>query len=128
MSLLRHYCVIITSLLRHYYIIITSPSLQFHYYILLHHYYIIITPLLLIITISLLHIITSSFIPNFCKSCQSFQLFVFKLCILIIPNHSNYSKLFKSTPVVTSKEWDLLQTLHVHTLLYTQVRIGAEDL
>ena len=28
--------------------------------------------------------------------------------------------LFKST----SKEWDLLQTLHVHTLLYTQVRTG----
>ena len=39
-----------------------------------------------------------------------------------------HPNLFKSTPVVTSKEWDLLQTLHVHTLLYTQVRIGAEDL
>ena len=38
-----------------------------------------------------------------------------------------YPNLFKSTPVVTSKEWDLLQTLHVHTLLYTQARTGAGD-
>ena len=38
-----------------------------------------------------------------------------------------HPNLFKSTPVVTSKEWDLLQTLHVHTLLYTQVRTGAAD-
>ena len=29
--------------------------------------------------------------------------------------------LFKSTPIVTSKEWDLLQTLHVHTLIQMQV-------
>ena len=36
--------------------------------------------------------------------------------------------LFKSTPVVTSKEWDPLQTLHVHTLLYTQVRTGVGDM
>ena len=28
---------------------------------------------------------------------------------------------------MTSKEWDLLQTLHVHTLLYTQVITGAKD-
>ena len=35
--------------------------------------------------------------------------------------------LFKSTPVVTSKELDLLQTLHMYTLLYTQVRRGAGD-
>ena len=28
---------------------------------------------------------------------------------------------------MTSKEWDLLQTLHVHTLLYTQVITGAGD-
>ena len=38
-----------------------------------------------------------------------------------------HSNLFKSAPVMTSKEWDLLQTLHVHTLLYTQVRTGAKD-
>ena len=44
---------------------------------------------------------------------------------LKLQEHPN---LFKSTPVVTSKEWDLLQTQYVHTLLYTQVRIGAEDL
>ena len=30
-----------------------------------------------------------------------------------------HPNIFKSTPVVTSKERDLLQTLHVHTLLYT---------
>ena len=38
-----------------------------------------------------------------------------------------HPNLFKSTPVVTSKEWDLLQTQYVHTLLYTQVRTGAGD-
>ena len=38
-----------------------------------------------------------------------------------------HPSLFKSTPVVTSKEWDLLQTLYVHTLLDTQVRTGAGD-
>ena len=44
---------------------------------------------------------------------------------LEIQGHPN---LFKSTLVVTSKEWDLLQTLHVHTLLHSQVRTGAGDL
>ena len=38
-----------------------------------------------------------------------------------------HPNLFKSTPVVISKEWDLLQTLHEHTLLYTQVRTGSRD-
>jgi hypothetical protein len=33
---------------------------------------------------------------------------------LAMRGHPN---LFQSTPVVTSKEWDILQTLHVHTLL-----------
>ena len=36
-----------------------------------------------------------------------------------------HPNIFKSTPVVTSKERDLLQTLHVHTLLYTEVITDA---
>ena len=43
---------------------------------------------------------------------------------LAMRGHPN---LFQSTPVVTSKEWDILQTLSVHTLLYTQVLTGTGD-
>ena len=36
-----------------------------------------------------------------------------------------HPNLFKSKPVVTSKEWYLLQSLNVHTSLYTQEHTGA---
>ena len=37
---------------------------------------------------------------------------------------AGHPNLFQSTPVVTNQVWDLLETFHVHTSLYTQVNKG----